>query len=353
MKVRKAIVSAHRWVSLVALSFWVVQALTGMFCVFHWEIEDAFVPGEHRPTDFRAMERNLGRIAPRSDVGSIWTSAGAPDRYDVYLSDRSVRIDGQGNPLRVREDGERWSNGGWASTLVVLHQSLLSGAWGRYIVGTSGLLLFSNLLLGIAAAWPRRGQWGRAVRPSSAGGRVAVVYSWHRALGLWLALPALFLVAAGVLLAFESITPRVLNVAEETAPPQPAASSLNVGLARAAEIALARYPGSVISGIGFPTLDKPLWKFTIRQPEEMRRAYGKTQLFVSAVDGRIVADFDALKGPPNRRFVNSLFAFHTGEMGGMPGRILVLTIGAWLLTMIVLGAMLWWRRRRTARASAR
>ncbi len=63
------------------------------------------------------------------------------------------------------------------------------------------------------------------------------------------------------------------------------------------------------------------------------------------MDGRIIAEFDALKAPPARRFVDSLFAVHTGEIGGTAGRIIVLAIGAWLAVMIILGAALWMARR--------
>jgi uncharacterized iron-regulated membrane protein len=36
---------------------------------------------------------------------------------------------------------------------------------------------------------------------------------------------------------------------------------------------------------------------------------------------------------------------HTGELGGLAGRLLALAIGAWLVTMVVIGVLLWLRRR--------
>ena len=81
------------------------------------------------------------------------------------------------------------------------------------------MLLLSNLTLGIIAAWPRTGQWKRALRPRRSKARVAELYSWHRALGLWAAVPALCLVSAGVLLAFESTTEQLFH-AEQDGPPR-------------------------------------------------------------------------------------------------------------------------------------
>lgn len=348
MTIRTAVVTAHRWTSLAAVLFWLLQAATGVLAVFHWEIDDATVAGEHRTTDFRAIETSLSGLS----ASSLWTTAGAPDRFDVYLPDRVVRIDGRGHILRERLDGERFVSGGLIQTLVVIHQSLLGGDRGRLLVGISGLLLLCNLLMGISVAWPRPGQWGRVVRPLRGASRIASLYSWHRAAGLWLAVPALLVVGAGTLMAFDGYTKSLLN-AQDLETPQIGSQGVRAaGMADAVQAALLRYPGAVVSGIDFPPAANPVWKITLKQRGEWRRAYGKTRVFVSAVDGRIVSDHDALAAPPRRRFVNSLFAFHTGEMGGIAGRIAVLIIGLWLAAMILLGVNLWAARRAAAEVKA-
>lgn len=344
MTLRSVVIKTHRWLGVGAAAFWLLQAATGIFAVFHWEIDDAITAGKHQTTDWKAIERRVAGLSPNS----IWTSAGAADRYDVNLSDRVMRIDGAGNILRVRLDGEKFSDGGFVDTLVVLHQSLLSGDRGRWFVGTSGLLLLSNLILGIIAAWPRPGQWRRALKPSTSGSRIAALYSWHRAAGLWLAIPSMLLVTAGILMAFENVTERVLQIESVDPAPQPSTAPLRIGMAQATTSAMAQYPGAAVSGIGFPSAENAIWKITLKQMGEWRRAYGKTRVFVSAVDGRIVAESNALRTPANLRFFNYLFSFHTGEMGGKPGRIAVLLVGLWLISMILLGIALWWTRRRAA-----
>jgi len=276
----------------------------------------------------------------------MWTTAGAPDRYDVFADGRVIRIDGAGNVLRIRRDDEKIADGGWVDTLVVLHQSLLAGDRGRWIIGASGLLLLTNLMLGLIAAWPRRGQWKRALKPLMARSRVATLYSWHRALGLWLAVLGLCVVGAGVLLAFEDATERLLHPAPVEPAAQPSAAAMPIGMAKATESALARYRGAVVSGIGFPSPENAMWTITLKQRGELQRAYGNTRVFVSAIDGRIVADFDARTASPARRFLNDLFAFHTGQIVGLPGRIAVSVTGIWLVAMVVLGLTLWWTRRR-------
>jgi uncharacterized iron-regulated membrane protein len=50
--------------------------------------------------------------------------------------------------------------------------------------------------------------------------------------------------------------------------------------------------------------------------------------------------------------VDAFYPVHTGEAGGIIGRIVSLSVGCWLATMLVLGISLWWRRGAQRRASA-
>lgn len=346
MGLRRSAIVVHRWLSLFALLFWLLQAVTGVFSVYHWEIDDALVDGARHPTDFRAIERQLAVLAPPDSgrqVSSIWTSAGAGDRWDVNMSDRVVRVDGRGMALRTRLDGERFANGGFVETLVTLHHELLAGSTGRTIVGISGALLLTNILLGIAAAWPSLRAWRTALRPVNRGPRVARLYGWHRAVGLWMAIPALFLVSAGVLMAFEEWSETTLGAVAEA---PHATGPLHAGMSDAVAAALARFPDAEVSGVGFPSEENAVWRITLKQRRELRRAYGRTRVFVSAVDGRILGDYDVLRAPRGQRLFHSLFAFHTGEMGGRAGRVVVVLTGLALIALIVFGVSLWFARRR-------
>lgn len=340
MTLRRGVIRLHRWLGLAVAALWIVQAATGVMIVFHWEIDDAITRGAHRPTDLHSIEQRITPLSPHS----MWSTAGARDRFDVFVDGGVVRIDGSGNVLRKRLDSEKFANGGIVDTLVVLHQSLLAGDRGRWITGSSGAILLSNIILGIVAAWPRRGQWMRALRPVRGGARVAHRYSWHRAAGLWIAIPAMCVVTAGVLLAFDDQIEHLLRV--EQSSPAPISGTARIGLAQAVAIALARYPGAVLSGVSFPTKENAMWVLTIKQRGELQRAYGKSRVFVSAVDGHIAGTYDALSTPPRQRFLDHLFSFHTGEMAGLFGRLLVLATGAGLLLVAYYGITLWWVRRR-------
>ena len=352
MTLRKTALRFHRWLSLSAMAFWLIQALTGVLIVFHWEIDDALLSGERTAIDLVAIEKRIEALTPPGSgrsVGSVWESGGSPDRFDLYLDEPDgssvIRIDGAGEILRTRTDGEMFVDGGWIDTLVLLHHNLLSGDVGSWIVGISGLLLLSNLIAGLTLAWPRRGGWRRAlVPPAGMASGAAGAYAWHRALGLWVVVPAFLTVSAAVLLVFAGTTEAIVRPPPVAAPSESVEGGKEIGFAAAVSAALRSFPGSRVSGINLPADDMAFYKIRLLQPGESRRIYGTTTVFVRAADGQIVAGSDALNDGPRRSFVDGLFPFHTGEMGGTIGRIAVMAIGIWLIAMIVLGFLLWRRR---------
>lgn len=351
---RRSLLKLHRWLSLGAAVFWLLQTLTGILIVFHWEITDAGIPGAHHPTDLAAIEHRIDTLVPPDSpgkVGSIWTAAGAPDRYNIYYEDaagvsRSVRIAGDGTILhRPRPDEESVMG-----FLVGFHHDLL-GSWGSWIVAISGLLLCTNLVLGLVAAWPRRGTWRIALRPATRGPAAARLYTWHRALGLWVATPALVIAATGTMLKFESGLGNLLGATPVALPPTPPAGE-PIGFAAAARAGLAAIPGSTLTQAAWPAPDDATWRIRVRAPGEIRRAYGGSFVLVDANNGAVRGVFPVAEAAPADAFMSALFPIHTGEAGGIAGRLLSVAIGLWLITMIVAGTVLWFKRRKPRARSA-
>lgn len=349
---KKAIIPVHRWLSLTVAALWCLQAVTGVLIVFHWEMDDATVAAPHAMTDPVRIERSIERIAPAGSgrhVVSIWTSAGFADRYDITIEDKAgrdtvVRVAGNGTPIRITGPDARR---GWIDTLVVLHQSLIAGEIGRWIIGASGVLLFTNLLGGLVIAWPRRGTWSRVLRPSRHGAAVARHYGWHRAIGLVGALPALLLVGAGVLLAFDDGVSALMGAVPVDMPA--IRGPVRVGFAQAVGTAERALPGSSLAAVDPPDDTDATYKVRLRAPGEWRRAYGGSFVFIDATDGHVRGVFPAGDAPIARRSFDALFPVHTGEAAGLTGRILVLCTGLWLASMTAIGVRLWWLRRKPLR----
>lgn len=348
---RRNIIAVHRWLSLAAASFWVMQALTGILIVFHWEIVDRSIATVHRPTDLAAIERRIETVASSgagAQMRSVWTTAGLPDRYNINFedrhgTDRSVRVAGDGTVLHARQSDAAPV----MRFLVDFHHDLLLSSWGSWILSISGILLCTNLVMGLVAAWPRRGTWRAALIPARRGSAAARLYSWHRAVGLWAAAPALVVAACGTMLAFEDGVGALVGAQPVSLPPN-AASGEPIGFAAAASAALAAIPGSSLTQVAWPKGDDATYMVRVRAPDEMRRAYGASVVLVDANDASIRGTFPIGDAAPGRSFMMALFPIHTGEAGGLAGRLLTIAVGLWLITMIVAGLLLWVARRRRA-----
>lgn len=346
----------HRYVALTLAVLWLSQALTGLLMVFRWELDDAPLAGASARADVAALATRVTDIEtgqPGSKVVQLYATGGVLGRFDLYVRDAQgettlVRVDGRGEVLRTRTSDDDPAGMGLIPAAATLHQTLFAGDAGKWIVGLSGALLFSSIIMGAVLAWPtRQGQWRAALLPRHARPGAARRYAWHRAVGLWLAAPALVLVGAGALMTIESPLERWLGQdatpAELTSAPQPAANP--IGLDRALLAAMQRFPAADLSGAALPTADRPWYRIRLRQPGEWRRVYGTTTVYVSAADGRVLRADDALAAPTARAFLDNLYPIHTGEAGGLAGRWLAFAIGAWLFTMLTLGTSLWSARR--------
>ncbi|WP_293857232.1 PepSY domain-containing protein [Sphingomonas sp. SCN 67-18] len=342
----------HRAVSIAMMGFWLVQALTGLLLVFQWELDDATVAGRAVPTDIAAIDGRLTAMLaadPALRIRSLNTTGSGQDRYDVNLDDGAerltLRIDGAGHMLR-RQGDAGIADGGLYDLAFDVHETLLAGDVGAWIVGFSGLLLLSNIGLGLSLAWPGRGQWRRALRPPAARSGPARPYGWHRMAGLWLAIPAFLTISCGTALIFYDGIEKALGITHA----EPVAPALQAGqapIAMADAVARARrvYPEARLTRIDYPAAGTPYYGVQFSQPGEAATIFGSTMVSVAAADGRIVGRVDPFTMSARSRLLDLLYPIHTGEIGGLAGRILVLLIGLWLAAMLALGFWLWRARR--------
>ena len=342
--------SLHRALSLAFLIFWLVQAASGTFLLFHREIDAAaFSDAADAPPDLDAIDARIEALQSDGRVTGLFSVTGYSTIYDAHLESPAgdaevVRIDGSARILQRRP-----LEGGIYLAANRLHRNLLAGAAGAWLLSVSGLLLVSNLVLGLKLAWPAGGQWRKALLPPRAKAAPARLYGWHRALGLWLAPLALVTLTCGVALQFERGLSRLIGAGGDSPPiTAPAAAASRTSPMAAVRAALEAYPGAAFTGLQIPAPKRSLYTVFLRQPGELEQAYGATRVFVHAADAAVVGAYDPLRAPWPDRLMSLLYPVHTGQAGGVSGRILVLVLAIWLMTMIALGVSLW-RTRRSAR----
>jgi uncharacterized iron-regulated membrane protein len=347
---RRGIVIVHQWLGLGAATFWLLQAVTGILLVFHFEADDMLRSVQSAPTDKVAIQTRLDQLADaggKAKVNWIWTTAGLPDRYQISYSDaegtdRKLWIDGGGGKLH----DTRADDFSFLALIREIHIDLLSGNTGQWIMAVTGALLATNILSGLYLGWPRRQRWRAVLKPVKSASRKIRYYSWHRAVGLWAAVPALIVVATGTMILFEHGIRDLINAPENELPAITASTPI-ISWEQASEAAESAIPGSHFVGNVMPEASDASYYFSVHAPGELYRGgYGASLVIVDARDASIRAVFDATKADTKQAFVNSFYPLHTGEAAGLVGRILALAIGLWLATTVVLGLLLWWNKRR-------
>jgi len=372
---------AHKYLSLTLALVWLLQAATGVLLVFHWELDDWGVSGPRQPLNADKLSAAIARWhSTHTDrqVIALYTSGGLSGRFDVVITNPTggrdvLRVDGEGTVLRERPWNHDYAHIGFFQIATYLHQTLFLHTTGNWIMGISGLLLLSNLCMGLYQAWPRAGQWLRALSwPIGSGNRSAPAkaYQWHRAAGLTIAVPALVLVLGGVVRAFDdplaladrfevhrpapALPTPVVMAATPAATPAPMAAAASAGapapgapptLATVISTALTLYPGATLAAVELPDSESPWFFVRVTQSHDLRRFFGTTALYISSQHGTVLANYDSKVMPAAVRVWDAVYALHTGEIAGAPGRWLVVLIGTGLLALVGLGLCLYCLRR--------
>jgi uncharacterized iron-regulated membrane protein len=157
--------------------------------------------------------------------------------------------------------------------------------------------------------------------------------------------PALVIAASGTMLKFEDSVGTLVGASEVRLPANPP-SGEPVGFAIAARAALGSLPGSTLTQVAWPKTDDATYYVRVRAPSEIRRAYGGSMILVDANNGAVRGVFPIAEAEAGRAFMSALFPVHTGEAGGLAGRLFSIAIGLWLITMTVVGVLLWAKRRK-------
>src|SRR3546814_6972854 len=97
------------------------------------------------------------------------------------------------------------------------------------------------------------------------------------------------------------------------------------------------YPRARLTRIDYPSAAAPYYSVQVRQPGAAGLTFGSTTVAFAAMDGRIVGRTDPFAMPNEARAMNMLYPFHSGEIGGLAGRVVIWGNGLRLSLMIFVG----------------
>jgi len=208
-------------------------------------------------------------------------------------------------------------------------------------------MLFS-IVSGLYLWWPVkrvgiRGPWLRARLWSDL----------HNSVGIFSLLPWLVLGASGIVIGFEDPIAKLLDKLTRTTPihldrssarSAPAAGASEITPDQAVAVACARLPGAAPYRVQMPRYGG-VYVVSLELPDH-RGTAGNNSFSIDPWSGEIIGADLAANLTTRERLMAMNQGIHTGEILGVPGRVLVALAGIFLPLQAMTGIMIWLRRAR-------
>lgn len=386
--VRAFWVLLHRYVGLSMAFFLIIAGLTGSLLAFYHELDTAL-----NPDLFRVEIRDAPRLGPAALTRSV--EAVYPQAFARFVSlethpGHSVRVSvtgrtdaATGRPveLDINEvyvnpyDGAILGARDWGALrvdrahlmpfLYKLHYTLhVPGNWGEWLFGIVALVWMFDCFVGAYLTFPRGRPFFKKWRPAwqvkTHAGAYRLNFDLHRAGGLWL-WGVLFVVALSgvyfnlnqevfrpVVSLFGTLTPFPTERLPKLAHPNHAPKlTLDEALRHARKQLPTHAADYEPRFIGY-VAELGVYRVGFEERGRGERAFtlGYEQVFVDADTGAHKALWGYASGTAADKFLMWQFPLHSGQILGLPGRMLICLSGLVTAMLSITGIIVWVKKRR-------
>ena len=330
----------------------VLLGLTGSIMAFEPELDRllhadvSYVTPAGRALSLVDIGNAASRKFPGEPVVAFLPSVSPQFPTQVILSRGIVSVNQYtGEVLGVRARGRSFL--GFVRSL---HTRLGTGDVGRNVVRWSAVALLFSLASGLYLWWPAkririRGPWWSA----------GFTFDMHHAIGIFWLLPMLALAVTGVVMGFEDQAAFLMDRLTHSSPahsdlrlatPESQPASTPITPDQAVAIAIAQLPGALPYRVQMPKFGG-VYVVALETPRD--RITGESNsIAIDPWSGRVLTA-DLAGGLTTReRLMAANEAIHTGNIFGMPSRLIAALAGIFLPVQLLSGTMVWLRRRKRA-----
>lgn len=393
MTARAVFVLVHRYVGLAITAFLLVAGLTGSVLVFQHELDAALNPAlfraqapsaTHRRIDATELrERLQAQLPPGVHVNYVPldTEPGRAVQFYVDVPEGAPATDDEYflDPYTGKLRGSRHYGdlGQGLQNLVPfiyqLHHSLALGTVGTYLMGVVALLWTLDCFVGAYLTLPHASAHGTAhpwswlARWKSAwllrtGKLFSLIFSWHRASGLWVWGMLLVFAWSGVALSLSEVYTPVMSAtfgmrdaAESLPRPARPRSAVQLDWQRARETG-ARLMAEQAKQHGIEViaerrmtydLERGVYRYQVRSSRDISERYPATNVWLDGDTGRLLA-FEAPTGAALGTTITTwLIHLHFGTLaaGGLLYRLFVCAMGLAVAVLSATGVWIWFKKR--------
>ena len=367
-KLRPLTHNAHKWIGLTLGLLFALLGLTGSLLVFYPELDRVLNPQRAvrtptRITSFNGIVEALQQAEParfdtwrielpHSDETPITARYYKPvETAHLAFAPLILTLD----PASLRVTSQRFWGDDLFTWIYDLHYSLLLGNTGKILLGIASLLILALLFSGLYLWWPSAKSWRGALTIKSGAAWKRRIYDLHAKPGVYALLLVVTLTASGLLLVVPSwFTPsidrlsplsRLYQASKRSQPVEP-----RISADEAIRIARDRFPGADVRWLHTPAPEQAVWRIQMRQSGEPNQRFPRTNVWIDAVTGEILATRDPQQNSAGDTLMDWLHPLHNGEAFGLPGRIIAFACGFLPLLAFVTGFIRWRHKVRPAAA---
>jgi uncharacterized iron-regulated membrane protein len=274
---------------------------------------------------------------------------------DLQFAPLIVTID----PVTLQISSERFW-GKFAMTWIYnLHYTLLLDKVGKTFIGIIGLVSLISLISGMVLWWPNCLKLQQVLAWRLRSSYAKKVFDLHILSGSYGFIVLLMLSLTGAALSLPTQTHQIISFFSPLASsPTISRSSQQQGnppvisADAAVKSALKLFPNAELRWVESPGRKKNSWRVILYQQGEPSRRFPRTQVWVNAFDGRIVASRDGLADKAGDKILNWLHPLHNGEAFGLTGRVIVFICGFVPLILFITGLLRWQQKQRARKRTA-
>jgi len=346
---RRALLTAHLILALAAGAVIAVLGVSGCIMAFEPEIDRLLNSAlmTVTPSGPRHSLLEIGDVVrtayPGERVDGFTVGATSTDADIVSVPRAQIYVD----PYTLRVLGRRSNGANWLARVHQIHLRLFTTAtWGRQVVRWSGVALVLLLGSGLYLWWP-----AKRVRLTTGASPFRTWFDLHNTVGIFSLVFLLLLSVTGVCIGFDQVTvPLSYRLTGSTPSRQVSTRVAVVPTARqispdrALEIARAALPGTFPFSV---SVVSPTTAYVVRSrfPED-RTPGGRSVVIIDSYTGRVMFAEGSRTAPGGRRVEILNRAVHTGDIFGLPSKMVMSLASLMAPVQLVSGLLLWWRRKR-------
>lgn len=395
LSLRKLALLVHRYVGLLMAAFLIVAGVTGSVIAFYPQLDAALnphflrvepAPGARMLDPFTLRDQLRAQLpeAKRGEVAGVILHREPHEPVNYWVDGKEVFVDPYtGKILESRTFGSFFEGRKSIFTFIYrLHFSLALDDVGTFVFGVIALLWTVDCFVGAYLTFPAPAQraigsrrsWLRRWAPAWALKTTklfSLVFTWHRASGLWVWLMLLVFAWSGVALnlseqVYEPVMHSLFGKGEhawDSLPKLPKPRTEPQLDLRAAAVVGRRLMAAEARQRGFEVLgehyldydaERGVYSYSVESTLDLSQRLAGTNVFFDGDTG-VGRGFEAATGQNLGDTISSwLIALHFGSLrvGGLAYRSFVCAMGLLVTLLSVTGVWIWLKKRRQRQGHA-